>query len=376
MRRTYEVIVMPTQKNSRIWDSAFLAITCSFASLGVTTPISAAEGAVYTMTNAAAGNSVVMYSRSADGTISAPAFVPTGGAGTGGGLGSQGALALSDDGRWLLAVNTGSNDVTVFAVGNSGLTITDREPSGGMMPISIALNKDMVVVLNAGGAANITAFRLSPHGALIPMPGSTRVLPGLAPAQVSFAAHGSLLIVTQKTSNTIVVYKVEDDGVSGPFSHASAGQTPFGFGISKMDILIVSEAAGGAPGASTISSYEVDDSGQFHVITSALHAGQTAACWVAVTQNGKYAYIANTGSSTISSVAVGRDGTLRVLSAVAGETPPSTAAIDLAFNVNSKYLYALASGTISTFRASADGSLTRAQVVSGLPLSTAGLVAR
>lgn len=366
---------MSTQKNSRIWNNAFLLIACSLLALGITTPISAAEGAVYAMTNAAASNSVVVYSRSGDGTISAPAFVPTGGAGTGGGLGSQSALALSDDGRWLLAVNAGSNDVTVFAVGNSGLTITDREPSGGTMPISVAVNKEMVVVLNAGGAANITAFHLASNGALIPMPGSTRVLPGLAPAQVSFVAHGSLLVVTQKDSNTIVVYKVEDGGLSGPFSHASAGQTPFGFGISKMDILIVSEAAGGAPGASTISSYEVDDSGQLHVITSALHAGQTAACWVAVTQNGKFAYVANTGSGTISSVAVGRDGTLRLLGAVAGQTPPGTAAIDLAFSVNSKYLYALASGTISVFRAAADGSLTGAQVVSGLPLSTVGLVA-
>ena len=129
-------------------------------------------------------------------------------------------------------------------------------------------------------------------------------------------------------------------------------------------------------GASTISSYEVDDSGQLHVITSALHAGQTAACWVGVTQNGKFAYVANTGSGTISSVAVGRDGTLRLLGAAAGQTPPGTAATDLAFSINSKYLYALASGTISVFRAAADGSLTGAQVVSGLPLSTVGLVAQ
>ena len=367
---------MLRQTKTWIWNKAFLAITCAFASLGATTPVSAAEGAVYTMTNAAAGNAVVMYNRSADGTISAPAQIPTGGTGTGGGLGSQGALALSEDGRWLLAVNAGSNDITVFATTNSGLTITDQESSGGTMPISIALHKDMVVVLNAGGAANITGFRLTPHGTLIPIPGSMQVLPGLAPAQVSFAAHGSVLVVTQKESNTIVVYRVENGGLSGPFSHAAAGQTPFGFGISKMDILIVSEAAGGAPGASTISSYEVDDSGQLRVITPALHAAQTAACWVAVTQNGKYAYVANTGSSTISSVAVGRDGTLTLLSAVAGQTPAGTATIDLAFSVNSKYLYALASGTISLFQVSADGSLTGAQVVSGLPLSTVGLAAR
>jgi hypothetical protein len=82
---------MLTQKKTRIWSKVFLAITCTFASLGLTRPISTAEGAVYTMTNVAAGNSVVVYSSSADGTISAPAFIPIGGAGTGAGLGSQGA---------------------------------------------------------------------------------------------------------------------------------------------------------------------------------------------------------------------------------------------------------------------------------------------
>ena len=149
---------MPRQKNSRIWNKVLPAITCSLLTLGVTTPISAAEGAVYTMTNAAASNSVVVYSRSADGTISAPAVILTGGAGTGSGLGSQGALALSDDGRWLLAVNAGSNDLTVFAVGNSGLTITDRKPSGGATPISVAVNKDMVIVLNAGRSCKHNRF--------------------------------------------------------------------------------------------------------------------------------------------------------------------------------------------------------------------------
>jgi 6-phosphogluconolactonase (cycloisomerase 2 family) len=245
-----------------------------------------------------------------------------------------------------------------------------------MMPISVALHRDLVFVLNAGGAANITGFRLTPAGMLVPIPGSTRVLPGAAPAQVSFAVHGGALVVTHKGSNTITVYAVDGSTLSGPFTHASAGATPFGFDLSRMDILVVSEAAGGAPGASTVSSYEVDDSGQLRAITSALATGETAACWVAVNQNGKYAYVANTGSSTISSLRVARDGSLTLLAAAAGHTPPGTPAIDLAFSVNSRYLYALAGPTISAFRVSADGSLTPVQVVSGLPAGTAGLAAR
>jgi 6-phosphogluconolactonase (cycloisomerase 2 family) len=172
------------------------------------------------------------------------------------------------------------------------------------------------------------------------------------------------------------VYTIDGSSLGGPFTHPSSGPTPFGFGVARSNVLIVSEAAGGAPGASTVSSYEVDDSGDVRLITASLATGETAACWVAATGNGKYAYIANTGSSTISSVAVGRDGSLTLLEAVAGRTPAGTPAIDLAFSLNSKYLYGLAGNTISAFQVSSDGSLTPVQVVSGIPTSAAGLVAR
>jgi 6-phosphogluconolactonase (cycloisomerase 2 family) len=339
-------------------------------------PAIGAPGAVYTMTNSAGGNSVVMYSRSADGSLSGPRLFATGGSGSGAGLGSQGAVALSEDGQWLIAVNAGSNDVSVFSTKEGELTLTDREASGGLMPISAALYKDLVFVLNGGGSANITGFRLTQAGALVPIPGSTRVLPGAGPAQVSFTNHGRTLVVTEKASNTITVYTVDDGAVSGPFTHPSSGMTPFGFGISKSDILVVSDAAGGAPGASTVSSYLVDESGGLLAVTAALATGQTAACWVAVTQNGKYGYLANTGSSTISSVSIGRDGSLTLLSAVAGRTPRGTPAIDLAFSVDSRYLYSLAGGTISVFEASADGGLSSVQVVTGLSSSTVGLAAK
>jgi 6-phosphogluconolactonase (cycloisomerase 2 family) len=354
-----------------------LAIAVCFALSAFERPAMASFRAVYTMTNAAAGNSIVMYDRAANGTLSAPRSFPTGGTGTGAGLGSQGALVLAG-GHWLLAANAGSNDVTVFEVDQDRLIATDKRPSGGVMPVSIAVCGNVVFVLNAGGAANISGFRLTPRGKLLPIAGSTRVLPGAGPAQVSFAEQGQILVVTEKTSNTITLYRLEEDGkIEGPFTHASRGQTPFGFEVSKMDLLIVSEAAGGAPGASTVSSYELDDDGTLRTITAALPTGQTAACWVAVTHNGKYAYIANTGSSNISSLEVGRrNGRLRLLEAVAGETPPGTPAIDMAFSAGSRYLYALAGNTISVFRVSANGGLERFQVVSGFPASAAGLAAR
>ena len=48
------------------------------------------------------GFPIAVYNRAADGALTLSGMVPTGGAGTGGGLGNQGGVILSRDGRWLL----------------------------------------------------------------------------------------------------------------------------------------------------------------------------------------------------------------------------------------------------------------------------------
>jgi hypothetical protein len=55
------------------------------------------QGAVFALTNAPSGNAVVAYSRAADGVLTFAGSYATGGNGTGAGLGSQGAVVVSDD---------------------------------------------------------------------------------------------------------------------------------------------------------------------------------------------------------------------------------------------------------------------------------------
>src|SRR5713226_9686341 len=148
-----------------------------------------APGAVYTMTNAAAGNAILIFDRAANGALANAGRVPTGGKGQGSGLGSQGALTISEDQRWLLAVNAGSNDVTVFSVTDDGLQWRSKTPSGGAMPISVAIHGRLVYVLNAG-TPNVAGFTLGPDGSLASIPGATRFLNGAAgPAQVDIDAE-------------------------------------------------------------------------------------------------------------------------------------------------------------------------------------------
>src|SRR5215218_7268579 len=112
----------------------------------------ASDGAVYTQTNSPAGNAVHRLDRGPDGSLTPVAAYGTGGTGTGAGLGSQGAVALSDDGRVLLAVDAGSNDVASFRVSRRGhLTLIDRLPSGGVTPVSVDVAGSSAYVLNRDG---------------------------------------------------------------------------------------------------------------------------------------------------------------------------------------------------------------------------------
>lgn len=335
---------------------------------------SASHGAVYTMTNNATGNEVIRYDRAADGTLSLSGSFPTNGLGTGNSLGNQGGLVLSEDGRMLLVVDAESNEISAFRVESNSLMFTDKVSSSGTMPVSIAIHKDLVYVVNAGTPGNIVGYRLSESGKLSMISGSTQPLSGgsvVGPAEIAFNPDGDVLVVTEKSTNIIDTYTVDDNGIAhGPTTHASNGQTPFGFAFDKRGHLIVSEATTNA-----LSSYAVSEEGNLKTISASIPDFHAAPCWVVVTRDGKFTYTNNAHDGTTSSYAIDKNGTLSLLNPVAGS--PGTGNIDLALSVNSKFLYSLNSGlnTIAGFEVNKDGSLTPVGTIS-VPTGADGLAAR
>ena len=186
--------------------------------------------AVYVQTNDAAGNEIVVFSRAEDGTLAPLGRYSTVGSGTGElHLPSQGSVVLSDDGRWLLVVNAGSDELSLFAVEQDGLRLADRVGSGGSRPTSVAVSGALVYVLN-NGTPSISGFNLD-DGKLIALAGSTRALSGsdAHPAQLSFTADGKALIATERGTNSISSYVVDERGFAqGPTTIRSSGQTPYG----------------------------------------------------------------------------------------------------------------------------------------------------
>ena len=164
------------------------------------------RGNVYTMSNAEEGNEILVYRRQPNGLLSYYTSFPTGGMGTGAGLGNQSGLMMSDDGHWMFAVNAGSDELSVFRVTPNFLVLTDIKPSGGTTPISVAVHDDLVYVLHAADAGSINGFTLSDQGKLSPIAGSERPLSGAnpaGPAQIAFSPDGGVLVVTEKPGNLI-----------------------------------------------------------------------------------------------------------------------------------------------------------------------------
>ncbi|MFY3742984.1 lactonase family protein [Anaeromyxobacter sp. Red801] len=370
--------------HSKITHAAALALFLATSPARADAP-RADGGALFTMTDDAAGNAVLAFARGQDGTLTATGVYPTDGAGSGGGepvLGSQGAVTLSSDGRFLLVVNAGSDDISSFRIDGARLTLVGRAPSGGTFPVSVAEHGGLVYALNAGGDGDISGLLLDEHGALTPLADSTRPLGSTAAgaAQVAFDRSGKVLAVTEKAAQEIVLYAVDRQGrASAPTPAPSSGAVPFGFAFTIGDVLVVSEAGGGVSGTSAVSSYAVDGVSA-EVVSSSVPNFQRAACWLVITRNGRHAYVANAGSGDISAYRIDRQGELTLPpGAEIAATLPGGKPLDLALAGGDAFLYAVdASGhSIAGFSVGDDGALTPfASGVSGLPASAVGLAAK
>ncbi|HEY1565041.1 MAG TPA: beta-propeller fold lactonase family protein [Gaiellaceae bacterium] len=295
-------------------------------------------GHVYVNDNAAGVNTIAGFDRHADGSLTPIPGSPfaVGGAGLGKGDASQGSLQLSADGRYLLAVDAGSNQISVARIKPDGsLQAAGGSPvsSNGVNPVSIAVDGRLVYVANQGPGANVgdsnyTGFTLNAGGHLAPLAGSTvPVANGSLPADVLFNADGSKLVGTRVGSSEIDSFTVGADGLltaaaGSPF--AAQGFTPaqgFGqlgseFSPTNPDQLFVSDAhtaAGtGAPGL--VSSFTDAADGLLTPIgSSPVSNDGIASCWVEISHDGAYLFVVNTGSATVSSYQIAADGSLTFL---------------------------------------------------------------
>lgn len=334
---------------------------------------------VYVQTNDADQNEIVAFDRSADGKLDQLGTYETGGRGTGvPHLASQSSIVLSDDGAWLLAANTGSDELALFAVEADGLRLADRVASGGSNPTSIAVRGGIVYALN-NGSPNISGFALA-DGALTPIEGSTRPLSGgdADPAQISFSPDGKTLVVTERGTNSISSYTIDGRGYAeGPETIPSSGATPYGFDFADGSV-IVTEAFGGETGKAAASSYALGAPGRLTPVSASVADTRSEVCWAAATKDGRFVYVTNFGDGTISSYAVRADGSLELIEPIAGSTHIGEPGVrDEAITGDGRFLYAIDADHQRVFGwiVGDDGGLTPVGEFEGVPETVAGLAA-
>ena len=319
---------------------------------------------VFVQTDNTAGNQVVAYDRSYNGTLTPAGSYNTGGLGgqlSGSAvdhLASQGSLTYDQRSDELYAVNAGSNTVSAFSVQRDHLALRQVVPSGGTFPVSVAVSGSLVYVLNAENGGSVQGY-VNFFGHLFPIPGSNRAL-GLnptaapqftnTPGQVAFSPDGSKLIVTTKANGSdIDVFGVGRFGLlsAAPIVNSEPGAVPFAISFDAAGHLVVAEA-----GTNALATFSLNPGGTVTPL-SVLGTGQAATCWVAQAQG--FFYASNAGSGSVSQYSDAPAGTL----ALAGQTTTDPGTVDASASSGGQYLYVQTggSGVVDEFHVGVSGTL-------------------
>ncbi len=323
------------------------------------------QPAVYVQSDNTAGNQVVVYRQAADGTLARAGIYDTGGLGgvLAGSvvdhLASQGSLGYDPQAGLLIAVNAGSDTISVFSAAGASLTLRQVLPSGGEFPVSVAIHGDLAYVLNALGGGSVQGYRIA-AGRLVPLAGSGRAL-GLnpnaspqytnTPGQVAFSPDGSQLIVTTKANgNDIDVFAVSQFGFlsAGPVVNAEGATVPFAISFDGSGQLVIAQA-----GPDALATYDLHQDGQLTPV-DALGDDQAATCWV--TEADGIFYASNAGSASVSGYTISGSGALTLL----GDTSTDAGTVDAAASPDGRFLYVQTggSGIVDEFSIGVAGGLS------------------
>ncbi len=355
---------------------ALFAFICGVAMAQDSRRPTGETGAVFTATNDVKHNEVVMYRRSENGRLRLIGSFATGGRGEGGindPLQAQSSIALTRDHRFLLVVNAGSSNISLFQVSETGLTLLDKKSTEGGNPVSVTVHDDLVYVANVGGTYHTAGFHLKPWGELEFIKNSKQPLSFLdtEPGVIAFSPDGSKVIVTERQTNKIDVFSVAADGsLSDPVVNNDQGIEPFGASFAPSGALLVSEAGSGA-----VSSYEINPDNTLAVITSKAPAGGGATCWVIPV--GGWVYASNSVSSNVALYGLESSGSLTPLGIAVKEhtnvkaifppgIPITSFPLDLAATRDGKFVYVVYSvlGRVIGYQVNEDGKLTKVASVS------------
>jgi len=331
-------------------------------------------GALYTMTNDVE-NEILVYSRDVShGQLTFEGSVPT--TGIGGQHLAVSASSIIVAGECLLAVNSGSHDITTFRIKSpSEIEYAGKFESNGFLPMSLAEKEGLVYALNSGGSGSIQGYYLTqfncgliPFGSPVELrqnvdPGQTEAPITSAvvlPSEVVFTPQGDLLVIikindallnseTEGTTagpGSLNFYEIDptdgstsDDALTVvPVSLNGVGTIPFAFEADEDGRTIIVEAASTILGSSgAIAIYQNGE------LVERVQTGENGSCWVAYQREGSCIYTSQTSNSNISSLTL-KNGPLELVDSIAVDVDVP---VDMRLSTDERYLYVLSNGDLN-----------------------------
>jgi len=337
-------------------------------------------GALYSMTNDPAGNSIIINAINFDGSLTYAGSVPTGGTGAHGNPGTPPAAdALFSQnpmkvvGNHLFLVNPGSNSVSMFFINPADpldlKMIGKPVSSGGEFPVSVDISPKTgdVCVLNGGKVNGLKCFTVDPNYGMKPHDsfwsfGLNQTTPASGPANavshVLFSSDGTKLRASVKgnpgppaVSGFVATWDVAKDGtLSHSFTKtiptSGDGLLPFGMTnvVGSKDAVMVTDPALG------LTVYDFSKpTVSYEPLTI---DGQMATCWVEYSTATESYWLSDLVSNNVYEASVDPKTlkpTLLSTFSLGGENDPTDIAIGTV--LGKQYLYALAPSisSIDTF---------------------------
>ncbi|MDR4463812.1 MAG: lactonase family protein [Nitrospira sp.] len=255
------------------------------------------------------------------------------------------AVAISSNTEFLYVANRGSDSVTAFTIGATGvLTLVPPEAgmpnpvaAGGSAPVSLVGSATDSFLYVANSADNtVSVFQIETNGLLklVPPTGSLRnpvAVGGNAPSALALSSTGQFLYVANRASNNVTVFQVETSGLltlvppvgSGTNPQSIGGTGPIGIAVAPDGQVLYTANEGG-----TVSALTIGTNGLLTLVPSSgnssnpIQAGTNPSA-ITISQDGQFLYVANRGGGVSAYTVVSGTGTLVPLPVLLGNPFPT-----------------------------------------------------
>ncbi len=326
-------------------------------------------------------NAVLAYRRRPDGTLATLPGSPflTHGAGLAnpkqvlGPDDTDDPLVISDDGRFLFAVNGGSNTIAVFSINPDGSLIAipgSPFPSGGQTPCSVALNGRFVYVANKAfdplhvitQQPNYTTFEVDDAGRLLPVPNGTIEVPaGSSPSQVLLSNDRRFLFAT----DFLAFMLSSEEPIGTLLSFDLRGER--GLALAPGAPYVVPTGDGGALGLATnprsdrtlyvgfpvggkFGVYDIDPSTGVPAFVTQVAAGP-GVCWIRTNGLGNRLYTLNSGQNSVGIYNTDNPEAPAPIGTFTLKDSKNSGDFSLGFSPDGSELYVVSQNTDTTFAA-------------------------